>query len=75
MVFPLQRQRYLVAVGSSLAPVCSLTEFGRGGASSSSGAGQGWINSIVHVIRKGLIPQDKFPNTGENQQQLLLPIS
>lgn len=42
--------------GSSLAPVCSSAEFGRG---------QCWISSIVHV-RKRLIPQDKFPNAGEN---------
>lgn len=49
--FSLQRQRCLVAVW--LRPCSSSAEFGRG---------QGWINSI----RKGLIPQDEFPSTGEN---------
>lgn len=65
MVFPFKDRDTWWLFGSSLAPVCSLTEFGRGGASSSSRMDQCWINNIVHVIGKGLIPQDKFPNTGD----------
>lgn len=66
MVFPFKDRDTWWLFGSSLAPVCSLTEFGRGGASGSSGMGQCWINSIVCAFGKGLIPQDKFPNTGDN---------